>query len=254
MTQTAYSGDIAGPGFFRRPFQAISRSILAFTDARGACTKVVAMSGAEGSVVTHDNLIRAAARSKAWLAVETAASSAAICVASNHATSRAAMPGNTTKRSSSFFRLSRRRTCANSCRRALRNSLAFRTASTASDIRTSGRKMPAAVRAGTTREMRSTGTELTPFTRSASPTHVAIVLEAANPAAVALRLPSRTRTSPHKPKTTGMVPTGSRIAWGSRTINDGTVNVNVTASEIAKGNVRKANSRSAQCHPGYRSL
>ena len=114
--------------------------------------------------------------------------------------------------------------------------------------------MPAAVRAGTTREMRSTGTELSPFTRRPSRTHVAMVLEAANPAAVALRIPSRTRISPHEPKTSGIAPTGSRIAWGSRSINDGTVNVNVTASEIAKGNIRMPNSRSAPCHAGYRSL
>src|SRR5579872_5122346 len=229
----------------------MSRSTRILRASAGLRTRAVVSSAGGPNRVSRDNLISAPARSRASEALDTAASSAAISVASLHAFSSSAIPGNATIRRISFRRLSWRRTWTNSWRRAHSNSGWVNTNSAAPDSHTAGLRMPAAVSGGASSELRITETEVSESIKFEAVIEVAvdqeaIVREVRTKAAAAFQIPANTITMPQKVSASGISPKGSLTARGSSSRKEGMAKASVTMIAMVKGAKRRAKSRSAQ--------
>ena len=126
-------------------------------------TRLIASSGAAIPPDARAILINADARSSAVRSSVTAASSAAISAAVNHSRSSPDRNGNLQKRSTIFFKLSRRRTCAISCWIATSISLELRSSAACPDTKSLGRQTPLTRSAGAAQDISNAGTPTSVF-------------------------------------------------------------------------------------------
>src|SRR5208283_2393337 len=161
------------------------------------------------------------------------------------------MPGKGTRQSTSFLRLSRRRTWTTSCRSALSNSRSLNTNSAALDNQRRGANIPAAVSGAADAGARSTEIDLPGFAGlqpMAYPSldQRAIVLEVRTNAVVDFHTPASIRTMPQNPSPSETTLVDSFTARGSSSRKEGTVRKRVTAVATTKGTMRRPKTRSAQ--------